>query len=162
MLKSIRNFLVSFAYIGYFPYASGTITSALVAIIYYFFFDFLVKGNRVLFLPNFLLFCAIIILSVLFVPIVKSAEKNLGKDSKKIVIDEVLGYLVAILFLPHSLLVAIYAFIAFRVFDIAKPPIIDEIQQLSHGWGVIADDLLAGLYANILLQMINLLFPHFF
>jgi len=104
----------------------------------------------------------VLILTLIFVPIIRSAEKDLGKDSKKIVIDEILGYLVAILFMPHSLLVAIYAFIAFRVFDVAKPPIIDEMQNLPHGWGVVADDLLAGLYANIVLQIINTIFPRFF
>jgi len=161
-LKFVRNFFVSVGFLGYFPYASGTITSAAIAVVYYFFFDFLSPQHQVLFLPNFLLFSSILILTLIFVPIIKSAEKDWGRDSKKIVIDEVLGYLVAVLFMPHSLLVAIYAFITFRIFDIAKPPIIDEVQLLPHGWGVILDDLLAGLYANITLQMINLFFPRFF
>lgn len=162
MLKYFRNALVSVGFIGYFPVASGTIATAVIAIIYYFFFGFLSPAGAVRLIPNLFLLLIIIVLTLIAVPIVKSAEKSLGEDSKVIVIDEVLGYLVAVLFMPHTLLVAIYAFIAFRVFDISKPPIIDDMQKLKHGWGVIADDLLAGLYANIVLQIIIAIFPRFF
>jgi phosphatidylglycerophosphatase A len=147
---------VSVFFIGYFPVASGTLASAASALIYYFFLQELTtKGNLLLLL-------IIIAISLIFVPIIKSAEKDLGHDSHKIVIDEVIGYFVAILFLPHSLMVAIYAFVLFRVFDVSKPPPIYQIQSLPHGWGVLADDILAGIYTNIVLQILVMLFPKFF
>ncbi|MCK4357980.1 MAG: phosphatidylglycerophosphatase A [Candidatus Cloacimonetes bacterium] len=156
MSKFIRNLLVSVFFLGYFPIASGTLTSAVIAVFYYFFLPELTQ------IGYLILLFIIILVSLIFVPIIKNAEKDLGKDSRKIVIDEVLGYCVAILFLPHSLMIAIYAFILFRVFDIAKPPPIYQIQKLPHGWGVIADDIVAGIYSNIVLQILLILFPKFF
>ncbi len=75
----------------------------------------------------------IIAVSLIFIPIIKNAEKDLGKDSKKIVIDEIIGYFVAILFLPHSPEIAIYALVLFRVFDVAKSPPINRLQRLPPG-----------------------------
>ncbi len=57
---------------------------------------------------------------------------------------------------------AIYAFIFFRVFDVTKPPPINQLQTLPHGWGVITDDLMAGICANICVQIFLLIFPAFF
>ncbi|MEA2103135.1 MAG: phosphatidylglycerophosphatase A [Candidatus Cloacimonadota bacterium] len=161
-MKFIRNLLVSVGFIGYFPFASGTVASFFAAILYYFCFGFLSRAEIINLYPNLIVIAGIIIVSLIFIPIIKSAEKELGHDSHKIVIDEVLGYFVAVLFLPHSLMVAIYAFIFFRIFDIAKPPFINELQSLPHGWGVICDDLLAGIYANICLQILLIVFPQFF
>ncbi|MBC8525723.1 MAG: phosphatidylglycerophosphatase A [Candidatus Cloacimonetes bacterium] len=156
MNKFIRNLLVSVFFLGYFPIASGTLTSAITAVCYYFFLPEFTITENILFL------FIIVVISIIFVPIIKSAEKDMGKDSHKIVIDEVIGYCVAILFLPHSLMIAIYAFVLFRVFDVAKPPPIYQIQSLPHGWGVIADDIVAGIYTNIVLQIFVILFPRFF
>ncbi len=81
------------------------------------------------------------------------AEKDLGKDSGHIVIDEFCGYLVSILFLPHSIGYLIAAFVLFRIFDILKPPPIRQVEKaVSGGIGIMLDDLLAGLCANICLQ----------
>jgi len=57
---------------------------------------------------------------------------------------------------------AIYAFALFRVFDIAKPFPINVSQRLKGGWGVVVDDLLAGFYANVVIQFIKLIAPSFF
>ena len=156
MSKSLRNLLVSILFIGYSPIAPGTLASAIAAIIYYFFLPELSA------LENLLLLLIILIISLLFIPLIKSAEQDWGNDSHKIVIDEVIGYFVAILFLPHSLMIAICTFVLFRTFDIAKPPPIYQIQSLPHGWGVIADDILAGIYTNIVLQILLMLYPGFF
>lgn len=161
-MKFIRNLLVSVGFIGYFPIASGTIASFFAAIVYFFCCGFLSQPGTINLIPNLILLFVIVIISLIFVPIIKSAEKELGHDSHKIVIDEILGYFVAVLFLPHSLMVAIYAFIFFRIFDIAKPPFINDLQSLPHGWGVICDDLLAGVYANLCIQIMLIAFPQFF
>jgi phosphatidylglycerophosphatase A len=78
------------------------------------------------------------------------------------VIDEVCGYFVAVMFLPKSLLIGVYAFVLFRVFDIAKPFPISRSQNLPKGWGVVVDDILAGFYANVLTQIIIKIYPKFF
>lgn len=85
------------------------------------------------------------------------AEKELGHDAHPIVIDEVAGMLVAVLGVtsaaasPALLLVA--AFFLFRFFDIVKPAPIRQIQALPGGWGIVADDLLAGVATNLALRL---------
>jgi phosphatidylglycerophosphatase A len=87
-----------------------------------------------------------------------SISKNTGiKDPSYVVIDEVAGQLVTFLFLPVSALNLILGTIAFRLFDIWKPFPIRKLESLEDGVGVMADDLLAGVYANLVLQLINIL-----
>lgn len=81
-------------------------------------------------------------------------ETEWGKDPQRIVIDEAVGVWIAFLFIPYSLTYFILAFILFRVFDIWKPLGIRKIEKLKGGMGVMGDDVLAGIYANIVLQLI--------
>lgn len=80
-------------------------------------------------------------------------EKEWGKDSNRVVIDEVHGMLMALFLLPFSWKFVLAAFILFRFFDIAKPLGVRKMENLPGGWGVMLDDLLAGLYSNVLLQV---------
>ena len=79
-------------------------------------------------------------------------EKVWGKDPSKVVIDEVAGMAVSLLFLPVNAKYLIAAFILFRFFDILKPLLIRKMEELPAGWGIMADDVLAGVYTNLLLQ----------
>ncbi len=83
-------------------------------------------------------------------------EAAWGKDSSRIVIDEVAGMCVSLLFLPLRLKYIVTAFVLFRFFDIAKPLFIRRSEGLPRGWGVMADDLLAGIYTNLIMQGIIL------
>jgi phosphatidylglycerophosphatase A len=81
----------------------------------------------------------------------------LGHDAHPIVIDEVAGMLIALLGVPHraaspALLLG-SAFLLFRLFDIVKPFPIRQVQRLPGGWGVVTDDLLAGIATNLVLQL---------
>ncbi len=83
------------------------------------------------------------------------AERYLGKtDAAPIVWDELVGYLASVAFLPSGTWTLWGGFLLFRLFDILKPPPIRRIQSLKGGWGVMADDLIAALYANIVLRLI--------
>lgn len=75
------------------------------------------------------------------------------KDSSHIVIDEFCGYFFSVLLVPFSLGYALAAFFLFRFFDILKPFPIRKMESLKGGAGIMADDIMAGLYANIILQM---------
>ncbi|MBI2528009.1 MAG: phosphatidylglycerophosphatase A [Candidatus Rokubacteria bacterium] len=87
------------------------------------------------------------------------AERLLGhKDPGVIVIDEVAGMMLSVLFLPRTLPVLLTAFLLFRLFDIWKPFPARESQALSGGLGVMVDDLVAGLYALILVMGARALF----
>jgi len=80
------------------------------------------------------------------------AEKSLGHDAGPIVIDEAVGQSIALLFAPHRPAVFVAAFVLFRVFDVWKPLGAREAQALPGGWGVVADDVIAGLTTLGVLQ----------
>jgi phosphatidylglycerophosphatase A len=79
-------------------------------------------------------------------------ERQWGKDSYRVVIDEIAGMCLSLLFIPIHAGSLLAGLILFRLFDILKPFGIRRLEKVSGGWGVMLDDLLAGLYANLLLQ----------
>jgi len=81
-------------------------------------------------------------------------EQFWGKDPSKVVIDEVAGMCVSLVFLPVNVKYLLAAFILFRFFDIVKPLYIRKTEALPRGWGIMLDDVLAGIYTNILLQCV--------
>jgi len=127
---------------GYFPVASGTFASALAVL------PFLVLRPH-----PWAYALAVVALCALGVWSAGAAERVLGeKDSHKIVIDEVAGYLIAAAALPAHWAYPAAAFVLFRVFDVWKPFPARQSQALPGGWGVMTDDVIAALYANLLLQ----------
>lgn len=135
---------------GFFPLFPGTIGSLVAMVIY-----LLLPGVIFEQLSNQLIFSGILVIfSLISVPVVTRAEKYLGHDCGKIVVDEVAGYFVAVLFLPKSLLTALLGFVFFRIFDIFKPEPVNMLQKLPGGWGVMVDDLMAGIYANIIVRIL--------
>jgi phosphatidylglycerophosphatase A len=81
-------------------------------------------------------------------------EVSWGKDSSKIVIDEVAGMMISLLFIPSTAINILVALILFRFFDILKPLMIRKLEKWPKGWGVMGDDVLAGIYSNIVLQLL--------
>jgi len=75
-----------------------------------------------------------------------------GKDPSRVVIDEVAGMCISLLFIPVTLKYVVIALVLFRFFDIVKPLFIKKMEIFPGGWGIMLDDVLAGIYANILLQ----------
>ncbi len=80
-------------------------------------------------------------------------EPEWGKDPSKVVIDEAIGIWISLFFIPVNFYYLIAGFILFRIFDIWKPLGIRKLEQIKGGWGVMLDDVLAGVYANIVLQV---------
>lgn len=161
MMNSSRlnlfTFLASLLGVGFIPFAPGTFGSLFAAGVYLLMPKSLFTGQGWYWLGGGLL-----LLSGLAVWLSGKAEKTLGHDSPAIVIDEFCGYFVAVLLLPKSLLLAVYAIVLFRVFDIAKPFPINLSQRLPRGWGIVTDDLIAGVYANLTIQLIRSITPKFF
>lgn len=131
---------------GYFPGAPGTFASLIAALYIY------------LFQPELLtLLFSIVITLIIGILFTAEIEKNDGKDPKHIVIDELAGQWLTFLFISKlSILTIISGFILFRVFDILKPFGVNALQNLKSGWGVMLDDILAGIYAAIALQLLIL------
>jgi phosphatidylglycerophosphatase A len=82
------------------------------------------------------------------------AEKIYGHDARKIVIDEWAGMFITLIMVPYSLRNYVIAFIAFRGFDAVKIPPARSAEKLPGGWGVTADDIVAGIQANLLTQLV--------
>jgi phosphatidylglycerophosphatase A len=87
--------------------------------------------------------------------VAQHAEQALGrKDPGCIVIDEIVGVCVTLVCIPMSLWSALAGFLLFRLFDIAKPPPIRHLERrLTGGWGVVLDDVAAGIIAHVLLRI---------
>ena len=83
-----------------------------------------------------------------------AVEPIWGKDHQRVVIDEIAGMCISLLFVPVTVPYIIAGLVLFRFFDIVKPLFIRRLEALPGGWGVMADDVLAGVYANIVLQAI--------
>ena len=138
--------LASFGYVGFCPFAPGTAGAA---------------AGLVLFLPvrwagSLALELGVLALvTVAGVWAATEAERALGvQDPGPVVIDEVAGMLVSLLFLPASWPVVAAAFLAFRIFDIIKPWPCNALERLHGGLGIMADDLAAGVYANLVVQIL--------
>jgi len=80
-----------------------------------------------------------------------------SKDDRRIVIDEIMGFLVTMLWVPKTLFSIVAGFILFRFFDILKPFPIRRLEGVKSGYGVVLDDVLAGIYANIVVHLLNLI-----
>ena len=81
-----------------------------------------------------------------------------GHDNPKIVIDEIAGYLSAMAFLPRSWGYLLSAFVLFRTFDTLKPWLVKTFDRMENAFGVVFDDVAAGLMANILIQLFMIFF----
>ena len=156
-MNKFSEYLSTLFGIGYFPKAPGTAGTFFAAIVYFALPDHWFHGLQ----NSILALMAILIGSIISVFFISKAEEGLGHDNGKIVLDEFWGYFIAVLFLPKTLLVIIVAFILFRIFDILKPEPVNVLQKLPKGWGVMADDIMAGIYANIVLQIVIRIIPKF-
>jgi phosphatidylglycerophosphatase A len=98
---------------------------------------------------------------VLSVPASTRVERARGKDPSCVVIDEIVGIQAVLVFAEPTLAGIVAAFVLFRIFDVWKPFPIHRLQDLPGGWGIVADDALAGLYARIVLVAASALTPAF-
>lgn len=81
-------------------------------------------------------------------------EKIWGHDSPRVVVDEIAGMGISLVGLPAGIKYVVTAFLLFRFFDIVKPLGIRQLEKLNGGLGVMLDDVVAGLYANLLIQVL--------
>jgi phosphatidylglycerophosphatase A len=129
---------------GYFPVAPGTFGSLIALAIIW----FLIPSVYYILIPVSL---GLILVSVWSAG---KSEQIFGKDGSAIVIDEVAGMAISLVFVPHQVGCFVGAFFLFRFFDIVKLPPARYAESIRGGWGVTLDDVVAGIYANLSLQLI--------
>jgi len=156
----IKEFFFTAFYSGYSPVAPGTM-GTLVAMAIYVLENIIFSDADPV---NLNIFNLLFIIVIIY-PSVKlgdAAEKFYQtKDPQQVVIDEVLGYWVGVLFIPFSISYAIIAFILFRGFDIIKPFPAGSLESLKGGLGIMIDDIIAGLYTLVIMHLLVYLFNHF-
>lgn len=131
---------------GYVPVAPGTAGTA-VAMVPYLAACFLAPGI------GFLAWCLLLVLTVaVAVRTASAGERAWGPDPGPVVIDEFAGFYFTVAFLPLSPGVGVAGFFIFRVLDILKPPPARASEKLPGGWGVVMDDVIAGIYGNLLIR----------
>lgn len=136
---------------GYAPVAPGTAGALLATVITYF-----IANSTTWSSLNIALIALSIIFTVLGIWSANALQSEWGHDPGRIVVDEMVGIWISMLFIPFSLVNLLLAFGLFRLFDIWKPWIVKKAEDLDGGLGVMADDIVAGVFANIVLQLIVL------
>jgi phosphatidylglycerophosphatase A len=144
MIRWLTRGVATFGFIGHLPLAPGTWASAVTLGLW-------------LILPPAGPGTQILIWGFLLVVGTWTAhrlESDYGHDDGRVVIDEVAGSLLAVAGLPHQMGIVVAGFVLFRFFDIVKPPPIYQIQSMPGGIGVMVDDLVAGLFSNVVLRLL--------
>ena len=167
MIKTFNYLFVTFFGIGTIRFAPGTVTSLITTVLLYSLFHVINFSNEIIFFSLFLIFL------YSFYAVSEYTRENKNKDPKEVVIDEVIGQSIPIYLyeIAHgseknsfeTILFYIYIFILFRFFDIKKPfPINIFDKKYKNSFGVIIDDVIAGLYVVLTLVVFMIIKSKFF
>lgn len=145
--KIITLFSTGF-YTGYFPIAPATFSTLTLGVVCYLFL-----AN----LPAYLYALITLILFFVAVWLSDRSEKIFGKkDCRLIVVDELVGFLITLFLIPFNWVNIMLGFFFFRFFDIVKPPPANVFNNRKKGGlDVVLDDAIAGIYSNLLLQLVS-------
>ena len=148
--RRVGVFIATCAYVGYVPVAPGTFGSAVGVAIYY-----LVRRQA----STAIELGTIAGLLVIGLWAATEAEHHFGGiDPRPVVIDEVIGMLITLALVPVNTIGVIVGFLIFRVLDVVKPWPARRLEHLPGGFGVVLDDVMAGVYGNlIMLGLVRLL-----
>lgn len=144
-LPRMSRLVATFLGAGYSPVAPGTAGTIATLPLYLLL--------RKLSLPRYLL--SVSILAVLGVSAASRAESLWGKDPGRVVIDEVVGFLVTLVSRPRGMRDILIGFVLFRLFDVVKPPPARNLEALPGGLGIMADDVAAGAMGALALAGIR-------
>ena len=151
-MRQILLFIATFFNIGRLPLAPGTWASLVTTVLVYFIKPYWQA-------PLYIQIAAIVIVFVLGIPAASAAERHFKKkDPRPCVIDEVAGQMLSLLLVPHNIYLYGAGFFLFRVFDILKPFPVRNAEKIPGGFGIMLDDIVAGLYALGVLHLYLYLF----
>lgn len=141
--------VATFFGIGNLRPGPGTWASALAALIWLAVARLVAENLHPVLLASF-----IVLVVALGIPAATRVARASGvKDPGFVVIDEVAGQWIALLFVPVSWKTVLAAFILFRSFDIVKPPPVRQLERFPEGTGIVVDDVAAGAYALLVMQL---------
>lgn len=144
-MNALATLVATFLYTGFFPFAPATFATAVFLALY-----LLVPDGEVL-----AHWAVLIATAIISVPVSTQVERARGKDPHCVVIDEIVGMQIVLVGAHPTLLGVAVAFLWFRAFDVWKPYPIHRLQSLPGGWGIVADDVLAGLYARVVMVLLS-------
>ncbi len=151
LLRRLGVFIATCAYVGYAPIAPGTFGSAIGLAVFY-----VVRQQR----STTVEVAVIVALAAVGLWSATEAEHHFGGiDPGPVVIDEVIGMLITLAFIPVNVAGAIVAFFIFRFLDVVKPWPARRLEHLPGGFGVVLDDMMAGVYGNIVMWGLVRLMP---
>jgi phosphatidylglycerophosphatase A len=151
MPKKLAYLIATCGYAGYFPFAPGTVGSA-VGVALYLLLEIL--GS------SWALGLTLVSFTLAGIWAAGVVEHNQGKEDPSIVVvDELAGMLLSFVLLPLSWMGIVAGFFVFRLLDIIKPFPCRRAERLGGGLGIMADDLLAGLYTNLILRIVAVFIP---
>ncbi len=142
LIDNILIFINTCCFIGYIPFAPGTFASAFAAALIYLF-------------PAVLGSIVFVVLFAIFAVLCVNVYRYEGEDPGYIVIDEFAGMCVAMAGHKVTLINCAVGFVLFRAFDILKPFPIKRVERLKKGYGVVGDDVLAGIFASAILFLLG-------
>ncbi|MCZ6469577.1 MAG: phosphatidylglycerophosphatase A [Candidatus Dadabacteria bacterium] len=146
MRKGIAKLIATVFYVGLIPIAPGTFGTIAAIPLFY----------ALSFTPLYLYLAITVLIILISVWASGVAEEIFGRtDPGEVVADEVCGYLVTMILVPVTLGNIFFGFLLFRLFDIAKPYPIRKFERLPGGWGIVMDDVMAGVYSCITLHILG-------
>ena len=152
-LERLARVLASGFGVGYLPVAPGTWGSLEAVLLAWLIHCFIPLSTT-------LVLSALLVVLIYPAAVLCScfARQSNRSDPQQIVLDEILGQFLCLLWAPISAASLVAGFLLFRLFDIVKPFPAGRAEKLPLGWGIIGDDLIAGLYAGICLRILWVLF----
>lgn len=146
--------IASVGYVGFAPVVPGTFGSLAGLVIFW-----LLRSTGVIWLDAL----AALIAFGVGTWAAHATERALGRtDPGVVVIDEVVGMLITLAFLPTSIGVIVVGFLLFRILDVVKPFPAASLEHAPGGYGIMLDDVMAGLYANMVLRLLIAIQPEWF
>jgi phosphatidylglycerophosphatase A len=142
LIMNFHKIIATVFGIGYLPKGGGSAAAAVYCLLW------ILIPSR-----SFVAEISLVVLILIFgLWSASQVEKIWDVDSNKVVVDEVAGMMISLLFIPLKIKYVVSAFILFRFFDIVKPLGIRKLERLPSGWGVMADDVLSGIYTWAMLK----------
>ena len=147
-MKKLYILLGTVGGVGYAPVLPGTLGTTVGVAVYVLFSRFFPHT------VSYIIMLAAFLVGGIWVS-TRCNQYFAGDDNPSIVMDELVGFLITMVFVPFTFRFILLGFVLFRVIDITKPFKIAKIEKISGGWGIMADDIAAGVLANLIIQALR-------